>query len=78
MPISVSKYLPCYKGATKIIDFDECPICKYCNNPMKIVNTSIVGPIVRLTENYNVQKRYYQCGRVLCKGEKKSPSSQKI
>ncbi|MBD3256274.1 MAG: hypothetical protein GF383_14345 [Candidatus Lokiarchaeota archaeon] len=68
MPISVSKYLPRHKGTTKVIGFDERPICKYCANPIKIVSSMVVGPIVGLTENYDVQKYYYKCGRALCKG----------
>jgi hypothetical protein len=77
MPISVSKYLPRHNGTTKIIDFDERPICKYCKKPMKIASSSIIGPIVGLNENYNVQKRYYRCGRALCKGGKEKPIKPK-
>lgn len=77
MPISVSKYLPRHNGTTKIIDLDERPICKYCKNPMKIVTTSIVGPIVGLTENYDIQKRYYKCGKALCHGGEESPIKPK-
>ena len=68
MPTSVSKYLPRHKGTTKIIDFDKRPICKYCKKPMKIISSPIIGPIVGLTENYNVQKRGYRCGKALCPG----------
>ncbi len=68
MPISVSKYLPRHNGTTKTIGFDERPICMYCKNPLKIVSSTVVGPIVGLTDNYNVQKYYYQCGRALCNG----------
>jgi len=74
MPISVSKYLPRHNGTIKTIDFNERPICKYCKNPMKIVSTSTVGPIVGLTENYNVQKRYYKCGKALCEGGDEKPT----
>ncbi len=77
MPISVSKYLPRHNGTTKIIDLDERPICRYCKNTMKIVSSSIVGPIVGLTENYNVQKRYYKCGRALCQGGEEKPIKPK-
>jgi len=77
MPISVSKYLPRHNGTTKIQDLDERPICKYCKNPMKIVTTSIVGPIVGLTENYDVQKRYYKCGKASCQGGEESPIKPK-
>lgn len=77
MPVSVSKYLPRNKGTTKLIDLNERPICKYCKNPMKIVSSSIIGPIVGLTENYNVQKRYYQCGKALCDGGEESPIKPK-
>ena len=73
MPISVSKYLPRHNGTTKIIDFDERPICRYCKKPIKIVSSSVIGPIVGLTENYDVQKRYYQCGKVLCQGGEEKP-----
>ncbi len=73
MPVSVSKYLPRHNGTTKSIELDERPICKYCNKPIKIVSTSIIGPIVGLIENYDVQKRYYQCGRALCKGGEEKP-----
>ena len=44
---------------------------------MNIATTSIVGPIVGLTENYNVQKRYYQCGKALCKGGEETPIKPK-
>ncbi len=74
MPISVSKNLPRHHGTIKIIDFNERPICKYCQNPMKIVSSSIVGPIVGLTENYDVQKRYYRCGKALCDGGDEMPT----
>ena len=77
MPISVSKYLPRHNGTTKTIDLDERPICTHCKKPMKIATTSIVGPIVGLTENYNVQKRYYQCGKALCKGGEETPIKPK-
>lgn len=77
MPISVSKYLPRHKGATKTLDFDERPICKYCKNPMKIIKTYIIGPIVGLSENYNVQKRSYRCGKALCPGEEERPIKPK-
>lgn len=73
MPISVSKYLPRHNGMIKIIDFDERPICRYCKKPIKIVSSSVIGPIVGLTENYDVQKRYYQCGRALCQGGEEKP-----
>ncbi len=62
MPTSVSKYLPRHNGTTRIIGFDERPTCIHCKNSMKIVSSSIIGPIVGLTENYDVQKRYYQFG----------------
>jgi hypothetical protein len=74
MPTSVSKYLPRHNGTLKIIDFNERPICKYCNKPMKIANTTIVGPIVGLVENYDVQKRYYKCGQALCDGGDEKPT----
>jgi len=74
MPTSVSKYLPRHNGTQKIIDFNERPICNYCNKPMKIANTTIIGPIVGLTENYDVQKRYYKCGQALCDGGDKKPT----
>lgn len=77
MPISVSKYLPRHNGTTKTIDLDERPICRHCKKPMKIATTSIIGPIVGLTENYNVQKRYYQCGKALCKGGEETPIKPK-
>lgn len=73
MPTSVSKYLPRHNGTTKTIGFDERPICKYCINPIKIVSSAIVGPIVGLKENYDVQKYYYQCGRALCDGGDEKP-----
>jgi len=73
MPISVSKYLPRHNGTIRTIDFDERPICKYCRNPMKIANTVIIGPIVGLIENYDVQKRYYKCGKALCEGGDEKP-----
>ena len=44
---------------------------------MKIVSSSIVGPIVGLTENYNVQKCYYQCGKALCQGGEEKPIKPK-
>ena len=68
MSTSVSKYLPRHNGTTKTISLDERPICKHCKNPMKIVSSTVVGPIVGLTENYDVRKYYYQCGRALCDG----------
>jgi len=74
MPISVAKYLPRHNGTTKIMDFDERPICKYCKKPMKIASSFIIGPVVGLTENYNVQKRYYRCGKALCKGGEEKPT----
>jgi len=74
MPTSVSKYLPRHKGTTKIIGFDERPICRHCKNPIKIVSSMVVGPIVGLTENYDVQKYYYQCGRALCDGGDEKPT----
>lgn len=74
MPTSVSKYLPRHNGTVKTLDFNERPICKYCNNPMRIANTTIVGPIVGLTENYNVEKRYYKCGKALCEGGEEKPT----
>jgi hypothetical protein len=77
MPTSVSKYLPRHNGTTKIIDFDERPKCKYCKKPMKIVRTYIIGPIVGLSENYNVQKRSYRCGKALCPGGKEKPLKPK-
>ena len=77
MPTSVSKFLPRHNGTLKIIDFNERPICKYCNKPMKIANTVIVGPIVGLTENYDVQKRYYKCGQALCDGGDEKPTHPK-
>jgi hypothetical protein len=73
MPTSVSKYLARHNGTIKIIDFNERPICRFCNNPMKIANTTIVGPIVGLTENYDIQKRYYKCGKALCDGGEEKP-----
>ena len=77
MPISVSKYLPRYNGTTKIIDFDERPICGHCKKPMKIVRTYIIGPIVGLSENYHVQKRAYRCGKALCPGGEEAPIKPK-
>lgn len=74
MPTSVSKYLPRHNGTTKIVGFDERPICKHCKNPIKIVSSMVVGPIVGLTENYDVQKYYYQCGRALCDGGDEKPT----
>ena len=74
MPTSVSKYLPRHNGTLIVIDFNERPICKYCNKPMKIANTTITGPIVGLIENYDVQKRYYKCGQALCKGGDEKPT----
>ena len=73
MTTSVSKYLPRHNGTTKIIGFNERPICRYCKNPIKIVSSMVVGPIVGLTENYDVQKYYYQCGRALCDGGDERP-----
>lgn len=73
MPTSVSKYLPRHNGTTKIIGFDEHPICKYCGNPIKIVSSAVSGPIVGLTENYDVRKYYYRCGRALCDGGDLTP-----
>jgi len=75
MPASVSKFLPRHDGTTKTIDFVERPVCKHCKNAMKIVKTSLVGPIVGLLENYDVSKVYYRCGRALCPGGDKSPLS---
>ena len=75
MPVSVSKFLPRHDGTTKTIDFVERPVCKHCKNAMKIVKTSVVGPIVGLLENYDVSKVYYRCGRALCLGGDKSPIS---
>lgn len=77
MPISVSKYLPRHNGATKIIDFDERPKCKYCKKPMKIVRTYTIGPVVGLTGNYNVQKRSYRCGKASCPGGEEKPVKPK-
>jgi len=74
MPTSVSKYLPRHNGTIKIIDFKERPICRYCNNPMKIANTTIIGPIVGLIENYDLWKRYYKCGKALCDGGDEKPT----
>jgi hypothetical protein len=74
MPVSVSKYLPRHKGMTKILDFDDRPICKYCKQAMKIVKTYIIGPIVGLSENYYVQKRSYRCGKALCSGGEDPPN----
>lgn len=68
MPLSVSKYLPRHNGLIEKIDFNERPICNHCTNPMKIVNTLIVGPIVGLSENYNVHVISYRCGNLMCKG----------
>ena len=73
----MSKYLPRHNGTTKIIDFEERPICRYCKKPMKIVRTYIIGPIVGLSENYNVQKRSYKCGKVLCPGGEETPIKPK-
>jgi hypothetical protein len=73
MPISVSKYLPLHNGTIRTIGFDERPTCKHYNNPMKIISSTIVGPIVGLIENYDVQKYYYRCERVLCDGGEKKP-----
>jgi hypothetical protein len=75
MPTSVSKYLPRHNGMTKTVDFVERPVCKYCKNPMKIVKTLIVGPIVGLLENYNVSKVHYRCGKALCLGGQEPPLS---
>ncbi len=77
MPTSVSKYLPRHNGTTKTINLDERPICKHCKNPMKIISSTVVGPIVGLTENYDVQKYYYQCGRALCDGGDEKPIKPK-
>lgn len=77
MPASVSKYLLRHNGATKIIDFHERPQCKHCKELMKIVRTYGVGPIVGLSENYNVQKRSYRCGKVLCPGGEEKPVKPK-
>ena len=77
MPTSVSKYLARHEGATKMIDFDDRPKCKYCKKPMKIVSTSIIGPIVGLLEIYNVQKRSYRCGKALCPGGEEKPIKPK-
>jgi len=77
MPISVSKYLPRHKGATKTLDLDDRPICKHCKNPMKIIKTYTIGPIVGLSENYNVQKRSYRCGKALCPGGEERPIKPK-
>ena len=77
MPISVSKYLPRHNGTTKIIKFNERPICNHCKNPMKIVSSTVSGPIVGLTENYDVQKYYYKCGRALCDGGDEKPIQAK-
>ena len=73
MPTSVSKFLPRHNGMIKKISLDERPICKYCKNPIKIVSSTVIGPIVGLTENYDVQKYYYQCGRALCDGGEEKP-----
>lgn len=73
MTPSVSKYLPRHNGTTKTIGFDERPICSHCEKPLKIVSSTVVGPIVGLTENYNVQKYYYQCGQALCDGGEDKP-----
>lgn len=77
MPTSVSKYLPRHNGTIKIIGFDERPICRHCKNPIKIVSSMVVGPIVGLTENYDVRKYYYQCGRALCDGGDEKPVQAK-
>jgi len=77
MPTSVSKYLPRHNGTTKTINLDERPICKHCKSPMKIVSSTVVGPIVGLIENYDVQKYYYQCGRALCDGGDEKPIKPK-
>lgn len=73
MTVSVSKYLSRHKGATKLLDFDERPKCKYCKKPMKIIRTYTIGPIVGLLENYNVQKRSYKCGKGSCPGGEEPP-----
>jgi len=73
MTPSVSKYLPRHNGTTKTIGFDERPICRHCKKPLKIASSMVVGPIVGLTENYNVQKYYYQCGQALCDGGEDKP-----
>jgi len=44
---------------------------------MKIVSSTVVGPIVGLTDNYDVQKYYYQCGRALCDGGDEKPIKPK-
>lgn len=77
MPVSVTKHLPRHNGTTKIIDLDERPICKYCKKPMKIASSFITGPVIGLAENYNVQKRYYQCGKALCAGGEEKPTKAK-
>jgi len=76
-PISVSKYLPHYKGTTKTLDFDEHPTCIYCKKPMKIDKTYIIGPIVGLSENYHVQKLTYRYGKALCPGGEEPPIKPK-
>ena len=73
IPISVSKYLPRYKGTAKTLDFDERSTCVYCKKLMKIVKTYNIGPIVGLSENYHVQKRTYRCGKALCPGGEEPP-----
>jgi len=77
MPVSVSKYLLRYKGTTTMLGFDERPSCKYCKNPMRILKTYIIGPIVGLSENYHVQKRTYRCGKALCLGGEEPPLKPK-
>ena len=77
MPASVTKFLPRYKGKTKILDFNERPRCKYCKKPKRIVRTYIIGPIVGLLENYYVQKRSYRCGKALCPGGEEIPIKPK-
>lgn len=77
MPATISRNLMRHNGLIKKIEFDERPICKYCQKPMKIVSTSIIGPIVGLQGNYNVQKHYYRCGRALCPGGEEKPLKAK-
>jgi len=68
MPLSLSRNLSRYKGATKMIDFPQPPTCYYCKKPMKIIKTTRPKPMVGLYENYYVQTVYYQCGQALCDG----------
>ncbi len=77
MPLSVSKYLPRHNRFLRKIDFDECPICKYCNKPEKIVDTLIVGPIVGLFENYDVHIISYRCRNILCEGNEEPSVKQR-